>query len=208
MPVSTSSAKTCPTTCPFLKTTCYADSGPLALHWKKVTDDERGVDFDEFVEAISNLPEGQLWRHNQAGDLPGTGNRINTMQLARLVLANRGKRGFTYTHKPVLNNPSNREVVAAANRDGFTINLSANNPDNADDLYDLDIGPVTVVLPTDAPDVAYTPAGRKIVTCPAQTRENVNCMKCQICANSKRNYIVGFLAHGVRARKMSEMVRG
>ena len=207
MPVSTSSAKTCPTACPFLKTTCYADSGPLALHWKKVTDDERGVDFDEFVEAIEHLEEDQLWRHNQAGDLPGIGNRINVAQLARLVAANHGKRGFTYTHKPVLDNPANARAVKAANDNGFTINLSANNPQNADDLYDLNVGPVTVVLPTDSPDVSYTPAGHKIVTCPAQTRENVTCMKCKICSIPDRQYIVGFLAHGVRARKMSEMVR-
>lgn len=56
---------------------------------------------------IAALTEGQLWRHNQAGDLVGGGNEIDTAPRGQLVAANAGKRGFTYTHKPVIGeNPS------------------------------------------------------------------------------------------------------
>jgi len=65
--------------------------------------------------------------------------------LAQLVEANQGKRGFTYSHKPATG--ANREAVAAANKAGFTINLSANNLSHADELAAHEIAPVVVVLP-------------------------------------------------------------
>ena len=53
IPVSTSSAATCPPTCPFNNGEgCYAGSGPLALHWKKVTEKTRGDQFAEFLNKI------------------------------------------------------------------------------------------------------------------------------------------------------------
>ncbi len=81
---------------------CYAKSGPLALHWSKVSDGSRGTDWRTFCESIASLPEGQLWRHNQAGDLPGMNLEIDRIMLADLVDANKGRNGFTYTHKPVI----------------------------------------------------------------------------------------------------------
>ena len=59
------------------------------------------MDWQSFLSAIYSLPVGQLWRHNQAGDLPGIGNKIDVKQLGQLVKASEGKRGFTYTHKPL-----------------------------------------------------------------------------------------------------------
>ncbi len=59
-----------------------------------------------------------------AGDLPGHGDRIDTLMLAELVEASRGRRGFTYSHKPA--SRENLAEIRRANRKGFTINLSAN----------------------------------------------------------------------------------
>ena len=66
IPVSTTSSDTCPPACPFNDGGCYAKSGPLALHWKKVSEDQRGDDFDTFIDKIKKLPKNQLFRHNQA----------------------------------------------------------------------------------------------------------------------------------------------
>jgi hypothetical protein len=41
IPVSTSTRKTCPDSCPFKNNGCYAESGPLAIHWKAVTQGKR-----------------------------------------------------------------------------------------------------------------------------------------------------------------------
>jgi hypothetical protein len=81
IPVSTSSADTCPGSCPFKKQGCYADSGPLALHWAKVTAGDRGMQWSEFCDVIAALPAGQLWRMNQAGDLPGAGETVDPVAL-------------------------------------------------------------------------------------------------------------------------------
>jgi hypothetical protein len=42
IPVTTTSADSCPPTCSFKGNGCYAESGPLALHWKAVSSGKRG----------------------------------------------------------------------------------------------------------------------------------------------------------------------
>jgi len=208
IPVSTSSRATCPTSCAFATHNeggCYAASGPLALHWAKVTSGERGMAWPEFTASIAALPDGQLWRHNQAGDLPGDGERIDAAALAALVSANAGKRGFTYTHY----NPrraSNRRAIAAANAGGFTVNLSAEDMQEADELADMNIGPVAVVLPITQLTNARTPGGRTVVVCPAVVRDDVSCSTCQLCQR-QRSAIIGFPAHGTGAKRADGVAR-
>ena len=206
IPVSTTSAVTCPTSCPFNNGGgCYAASGPLAIHWKHVTQGNRGDTWEIFLSKIAALPNGQLWRHNAAGDLPGEGDCLDTVALGQLVQANKGKRGFTYTHKP-LDTPHERLAVSHANQSGFAVNLSANSLDHADTLADMGIAPVTVVVPSDTVSNTTTPAGRKVVVCPATIRDDVSCATCGLCAIVKRDCIVGFPAHGNGKRKVDAIV--
>ena len=206
IPVSTTTAETCSPSCPFIDSGCYAKGGPLAIHWRKVTQGIAGMPWDDFVSQIAALPDGALWRHNQAGDLPGIGDTIDTAALASLVDANNGKRGFTYTHKPVT--PANVAAIKNANGNGFTINLSGNNLEHADKLAGLDVGPVVVVLPADQTENTTTPAGRKVVVCPASIRDDVSCATCKLCAISNRTAIIGFPAHGAAKRKASNVATG
>lgn len=206
IPVSTSSAESCPTACPFNSANiggCYAESGPLAMHWRKVTKGERGDNFGVFLDKISRLPKGQLWRHNQSGDLMGAGDTLDVQALSLLVRANRGRKGFTYTHKP-LTTQEERDAIQKANAGGFTVNLSGNNLDHADALAALAIAPVVVVLPSDATANTVTPQGRKVVVCPATQRDDVSCATCGLCA-LQRDAIVGFPAHGTSKRKADQI---
>ena len=58
-------------------------------------------------------------------------------------------------------------------------------------------GQVYVGLKGDKPvKVRYTPQGRKIVLCPAQSMLNMTCSQCQLCQLKDRSYIIGFEAHG------------
>lgn len=41
--VSTSTAKTCPTSCPLMGNGCYAAHGPLGMYWAKVTAGNAGM---------------------------------------------------------------------------------------------------------------------------------------------------------------------
>ena len=195
IPVSTTTKDSCPPDCA-MRAECYAASGPLALHWSKVTAGARGTDWPTFTASIAGLPDGQLWRHNQAGDLPVQNGTIDAVKLGALVHANTGRRGFTYSHH---RDAQSINWIRHANAWGFTVNLSANDLADADTLADHRAGPVVVVLPSTQTANTKTPAGRPVVVCPATQRDNVSCATCQLCAR-QRDVIVGFPGHGTRKR--------
>jgi hypothetical protein len=206
IPVSTTTFATCPDVCPLRENGCYAGNGPLFMFWQKVTDGNTGTLWADFVDQIRKLKPGTLWRHNQAGDLPGNRINIDGGALAALVVANEGKRGFTYTHYDVTRNEKNRAIVKSANENGFTINLSANNLKHADALAETKVGPVVVVLPSSVsgPAKITTPQGRKVTVCPATYRDDVTCKSCGLCA-LQRETIVGFPAHGVQKKRADKI---
>lgn len=181
--------KTCPGSCPLKTSGCYAKVGALGFHWRRTEHD--GISWALFCEKVAGLPVGQIWRYAGAGDLPGVGELVDENELTELVKANRGRRGFAYTHKFL-----NLSAVRRANKSGFTINLSAWDAADADRKLKLGAGPVVCLIPWNASEVSKTPNGVKVVACPAQTREKVTCEKCHICADPKRKYVVGFYPHG------------
>jgi len=154
----------------------------------------------QFCAAIEELPEGTLWRHNQAGDLPGTDGNIDRRALADIVIANLNKRGFTYTHKPM--NKSNAQAVKCANKLGFTVNLSADTVAQADEYAAMGIAPVVLTVPEDTRANFTTPAGNKVVICPAETK-GVTCADCKLCAWSGRKAIIAFPAHGSKKKAVT-----
>lgn len=202
IPVTYSARETCPESCPHYRSDCYAEDYYTRMVWDKVP--ARGADIAGLCANIAALPPGQLWRHNVAGDLPGTGENVDPATLGEIVAANIGKRGFTYTHKTA---PHNLQWIRHANDWGFTVNLSADNAGHADQLADTGAGPVVCIVPMDTPEKTQTPAGRSIVVCPAQTRDNVTCQTCQLCQRADRAVIVGFRAHGTRARVADQLAR-
>ena len=211
IPVTTTSRATCPPACKFFGNGCYAEGGHVRMIWDRVTSGASGAYWSEVMAQIRRLPSGTLWRHNQAGDLPGPGNVIDAIAMRELISANTGKRGFTFTHKPVADHESaraNRALVKEANSKGFTVNLSANDLAHADTLAALDIGPVVVVLPVDQTRPTRTPQGRAVAICPATIAEDITCQTCGLCALRDRKAIIGFPAHGVSKRKASAVASG
>lgn len=208
IPVTTTSEETCPEACPLKKSGCYAEAGPLALFWRKVTERKAGLSWEAALREIRKLPKGTLWRHNQAGDLPGVGDAIDKLAFDQLIAANRGKRGFTYTHKPALPGSQNAYLVAKANLAGFAVNLSADNLAEADELAAMEIAPIVVVLPADQTRATKTPGGRHVAICPATISDNVNRAACGLCAEIGRKAIIGFPAHGASKRKASAIAEG
>ena len=198
IPVTMTSRNSCPKSCAFYDKGCYAKSGPLSWHWKKVKQS-----FSHLIESIASLPADTFWRHNQAGDLVGVNEKINFLALKQIVKANKGKRGFTYTHK--YNDKSNFKKIKFCNDNGFTVNLSANNVKEVDKLAKLKIAPVVVVLPENAPDTIITKAGNEIIVCPAQRKEGVTCSSCQLCQKVNRSVVVGFRAHGTAKKTVSKI---
>jgi hypothetical protein len=240
IPVSTTSNETCPPDCPLQGLGCYAENGPLGAIWRGLSKAGPGGQFKngrntlialtwmQFINGVATLPDETLWRHNQAGDLPGKGNAIDGVALNQLVQANKGKRGFTYTHKPI-DNEHNRDAIEAANKQGFTINLSADNMSEADQLADANIAPVVVVLPEDMgrkskggewleTEDEYkvrvdihnirTPDGRNVAPCIATYRDDASCLTCKLCERRERKVIVGFPAHGASRKRASAIAQG
>lgn len=220
MPVSTSNSSTCPDACPIKLKGCYAKYGPTGMAWRNVDNGKAkdAVEWEQFIRQVKALAKGALWRHNQAGDLNGKGGMIDRYKLEQLIKANKGKRGFTYTHYDTLsvvgtfdenfNAHVNRDVIKEANEKGFTINLSGNDIAHADKLKALDIAPVVVLMPRDAAKVTITPQGNKVVICPAENSDKVNCMTCGLCQVADRNYIIGFRAHGTAAKTVELIAKG
>lgn len=204
IPVTTTSKNSCPDTCGMRKV-CYADFGPLRLHWDKVTDGTRGISLIPFTKKIRALPRGQLWRHNQAGDLPHDYGQIRYTELKELVSANHGKRGFTYTHHA--RTIENIALIRAATQLGFTINISCDTVSEAISEYNLGYHAVTTILPIDAPNVDRT-HGVPIVACPAEKTDRVTCSTCAMCYKPDRKYIIGFRAHGTRKHQADIIARG
>jgi hypothetical protein len=204
IPVSMTSARTCPRSCPLYGRGCYAEQHMVSMHWRRISKG-KGLLWSTFISAVVALPAGQLWRHNEAGDLPGDDEEIDVNLFKQLLRANRGKRGFTYTHKPLTE--QNVFLMLQANRLGFTVNASADSLSEADQKAALGL-PVVVVLDHNAPTRGIrTPDGRHVVVCPAQTRDDVTCESCELCYVAKRKSIVGFLAHGDRKKQITERHR-
>lgn len=117
IPVSTSSRDTCPAVCLFRSNGCYAAAGKLKLHWDKVSEGSRGVTWQKFLASVAGIKPGQLWRHNQAGDLFKPGTKGGRVALEELTKANQGRRGFTYSHHK--RTASTVQAFKAATAHGF-----------------------------------------------------------------------------------------
>ncbi|MDH7796367.1 MULTISPECIES: hypothetical protein [unclassified Beijerinckia] len=211
IPVVTSSRDTCPTSCAFLNNGCYAEHGPLRLHWDKVSNGEAVnlLSFDQLLAAIRKLPRDQVWRYGQAGDLPN-----NHDQIRALAKANGGRKAIVYTHHRFYG------VFNEIRSLGFNVNLSANDINEADELVKTGLPVVTVVDESFSkrPDESLrafrdriggrlsfgTPGGNRVALCPASYLDT-NCMLCRACAFPRAGgTIIGFPAHGTRKRRLSE----
>lgn len=209
IPVATSSVDTCPDDCALMGAGCYAESGPLRLHWLN----NLKLSFPEFLRAIRALPKRQLWRYGQAGDLPP--RREDVLALAQ---ANARRPVICYTHR------CDVATYHDAAKLGFVINLSANSLTEADALMQHGL-PIVAILPSRyhrGPNETLsefrgrlggtlaltTPAGAPVALCPA-TYTDVTCSECQVCARPRpRGTVIGFPAHGTRRRLLDVLTSG
>lgn len=212
IPIVIAGRETCPETCPLYTGGCYALHGPSRIHWDRTT--QSGSAFKDVLEKIRALVPGTLWRWGVSGDLPGINSNIDSRALQQLVAANQGKNGYAYTHK-LPGVKKNAEKIRAANEGGFTINLSSNNVEQADEYLALGIAPV-VTLISRGDTVAWkkllTPGGNLVVQCPAEYTET-SCQTCgggkgALCSRSDRNYVIGFTSHGVGAKHTDRVAKG
>lgn len=202
IPATSSSKNTCPKTCPFARDNgggCYGDGGPIAIHWAALSRGDRGGSFGELCQQVRRLPAGQLWRHNTVGDLGDPNTAAGRDQLQQLTAANRGRRGFTYTHHQ--RGAAAVQAMRAATANGFTVNASCHGEQEADAAVAHGLRAV-MVAPKAEQRIAWdTAGGNRAVLCPATRRSDVTCETCGLCNARPSNVIVVFPAHGSAWRK-------
>lgn len=209
IPVTMTERASCPDTCALKKNGCYADNFPLSLHWDRV--ESTGIDEAKLIDKISALPNGQLWRHNVAGDLPSLAGLVDSNAFNRLIDAAKHTKPIIYTHHKLY--PHNQKLFAHARAQGVVINASCENIGsaasaiksgiNAVCIMPLDAKPVTKLLdPNNDQELA------RVVICPAQQKDSVTCASCGLCARDRvdAGVIVGFLAHGAKSKKVNKML--
>jgi hypothetical protein len=206
IPVTTSSRATCSPSCPFFQNGCYADGGPLAIHWGKVTRAERGVSFADHCADLASLPRLQLTRLNQAGDLPHTAGRISRRFIRGMVQACRKIRAYTYTHHS-LSLGENLSLLRFANRNGLTVNVSTETEKAADSAIAAGLPAVLAVTSDESRNAWRTPAGNLVMVCPAQTRDT-DCASCELCQKRGKRVVIAFRAHGTSKRKAEAAIVG
>ena len=206
-PVSTTYA---PTThcvdCPMKNAGCYAQSGMVGMHVRKLDAAARDSHASpsrtarQEARGIDALrARGQGLRIHTSGDCP-------TAEAARIVadaadrfMERGGGKAWTYTHAwrrmsrkawggvSVLASVETLTDAARAMRKGWA---------------------VARVVPHFSGDKAWTEGGVRWIPCPAQTRDDVTCDSCRLCWNDDKLRSIGagvaFEAHGSSKRKAAE----
>jgi hypothetical protein len=208
--VSTTSKDSCPATCPLKGSGCHAESGPLQLHWDKVSDGPwaekpRGNDIETFIRELKSLPEGTCFRHNQAGDLPHFNGSINAHAFGLIAnaCAERKLTAWTYTHHDT-EHYGNRELIKNAPSMGMTVNASAHSQSHAAELHKQGIPSVCIVTKNEHRKT-WEHDGVKFLVCPAQWSDK-NCAECKLCSVADRKCVVAFKAHGSQAKKVEATI--
>ena len=181
MPVTYNSAATCHDSCIFKNNGCYASQGYYTrLNWDKVTAGKRGGSFKELLNKIKALPPLTLWRAHIAGDIPANERgEVSEVYINKISEANKGRRGYTYTHNDI-NIKNNSKLLKKANNKNFTINVSCESEQQADDVVNVHKLPaVMVVKSTEARNAWTTAGGNRVLVCPAQTAGR-SCIDCQL----------------------------
>jgi hypothetical protein len=130
---------------------------------------------------------------------------IDGDKVAQLADANRGRKGYTYTHHPLTD--TNLGVIKYANAAGFTVNVSTESVESADKVMSEHGIPAVAVVNSDKTDRFYqTESGRKVITCPATIHDNVTCKTCGLCQQSDRQFIIAFPAHGNAKKTVNQIV--
>lgn len=197
IPVTTSPIQTCPSDCALRFKGCMAELGPLAIHWNKISNELRGMSWDDLMWHIQRFRRNTLWRHNQAGDLVGE-HSVSRTHLDDLIESAAHTAPIIYSHWDWR---YNYDAFRDANDRGLPINVSANNVIDAVQAFKSGL-PTVSLIPFDAPKHQEID-GVSIIECPAYTNKHVNCMTCGVCANPNRNSVIGFRPIGSRKKSVN-----
>jgi hypothetical protein len=189
MPATYRGRETCPTDCAFLNNGCYGDGRIFALAHKYV----RALSIDKAREILRRAKtDAKYLRDRVVGDLVNSRGLFDmnyVRGIARLAREH-GLTVFGYTHAWRI---LTREDAAAIRATGYVMNASCETVQDV--RHAISLGMPSVIT-NDKIVEGATVAGYRVITCPAQIRDNVTCATCGLCAKPDRKVIIRFLTHG------------
>lgn len=204
IPTSSRPMDTCPTDCPFLPTGatggCYGTGWLFGMARNNATT-------TTVAEASARLAAGVLksakyMRDRVVGDVMTPDGKVDTNYITGIaqVASDNGLIPFGYTHGWDRFGAKDVELLAEV---GYVMNASTETL--ADAARAMKLGLPAVIVDDEIPDGTMV-AGRRLITCPAETREGVTCSSCGLCAKplKDRAFLIRFRPHGnVRKRAIA-----
>lgn len=188
--VTYAAQSSCPKTCPFMGSGCYAEHGLTRMTTSRLNKSDAGaiqVAIAE-AEAIRKLSGKRPLRLHIVGDCASPLAAMIVSQACREYSAKHGQVVYTYTHAwrdvPV-ECWDGVNVVASCERDADIAEAMAQG-------YKI----TAIVVPEHSTDKAYLKNGVKRIPCPSQTR-GVACADCRLCFQPL-GVAIEFAAHGTR----------
>lgn len=192
MPVTYRTADTCPTSCPFLPANqggCYGSGRIFGIAAKYASE----LTVEKAASILARSPRGAKYlRDRVVGDVVANDGSFDITYVETIagVARDAGLIPFGYTHHW---GAMTADDVARTVTSGYVMNASC---ETADDITRAVSLGMPAVVTGDAWADGDVVAGRRIVTCPAQTRDDVDCSSCGLCAKPNRAATVRFLVHG------------
>ncbi len=194
------SQASCPSTCPFRNSGCYAEAGITGIHTHRLN---KSVEIDPLKIAeceaaeIRKLTGRYPLRLHVVGDCTNDAAANIVSSAASEHKTKHGQPAWTYTHAhnvrreswrdvSVLRSCENIEQVRKAHEDGFA---------------------TAMVVPEFERDTAYPIAeGIVGIPCPQQTGKAQNCMQCKLCMQDEKllrsRRTILFSAHGTSRKRV------
>ena len=214
--VTYAAQQSCPQTCPFLGSGCYAETGPMGSVTSRLNGAATGMSPYEIAcaeaAAIRAAPANTDLRIHGVGDCR-TELAAFTVAAAATEYVRRGSafkvRAWTYTH-------AWRLVPRAA---WLGVSALASVESYGDAAKAMSHGYAAAVVVPEFPDgaTAYTigwekggPEDITVVPCPYQTK-GVQCVKCRLCLDDRKlleeRRVIAFAAHGSKASSVKRTLK-
>lgn len=197
------SQATCPTTCTFRGSGCYAEYGLVGFETRQLNADAKQRQLSPLqiagieASAIARLaPDGRALRLHVVGDCATNETARVVSGAAELFMSRGGGQAFTYTH-------GWRETDRAS-WGSVSVLASCETSEDVQAAWSRGYA-AAMVLPEHGPAGRYHVDGVSVVECPQQAREDVTCADCRLCQRGDylrdSQAVIGFVAHSSGSRK-------
>jgi hypothetical protein len=201
IPVTYRPMDTCPTDCPFLPTGstggCYGTGYLFGSARKYSSDTTVEAATDKLQKGV--LKTAKYLRDRVVGDVLTPEGEVDTEYITGIASAadKNGVIPFGYTHAWRKFTP---EHIGLLGEVGYVMNASTETLTDAAEAINL--GLPAVIVDDETPDGTMV-AGMRLITCPAETRKDVTCASCGLCAKplGARRALIRFRPHGNARRK-------